>query len=146
MNIHEVTERVRQLIEAEAGTSIHDEGLRPKPARVQRRCQPTYPSSTEHRTQRPGGLTGCALTLKTRSKRQYTLNGQRHKLVCSLEIIDNGPEFQRSMTSIFLPLGIMARGKWLRPLASQMILTRHGGVIQANSQPGHTCHTISANG
>ncbi|MEK9587843.1 MAG: ATP-binding protein, partial [Gammaproteobacteria bacterium] len=87
---------------------------------------------------------GCALTLKTRSRRQYTLNGQRHKLVCSLEIIDDGPGIPEDlMSSIFLPL-VTSRpeGSGLGLSLSQMILTRHGGVIQANSQPGNTCFTL----
>ena len=145
-NIHEVTERVRQLIEAEAGYRIS----------VTRDYDPSLPefdADTNQLTQAVLNIArnaweaspnGCALTLKTRSKRQYTLNGQRHKLVCALEIVDNGPGIPEDlMSSIFLPL-VTSRpeGSGLGLSLSQMILTRHGGVIQANSQPGNTCFTL----
>lgn len=146
MNIHEVTERVRQLIEAEAGASIN----------VTRDYDPSLPEFNADASQLTQAVlniarnaweaspSGCGLTLKTRSKRQYTLNGERHKLVCALEIIDDGPGIPEDlMSSIFLPL-VTSRpeGSGLGLSLSQMILTRHGGVIQANSQPGHTCFTL----
>ena len=146
MNIHEVTERVRQLIEAEAGENI----------RVIRDYDPSLPefnADANQLTQAVLNITrnaweasphACAVTLRTRSKRQYTLNGQRHKLVCALEIIDEGPGIPEDlMASIFLPL-VTSRpeGSGLGLSLSQMILTRHGGVIQASSQPGNTCFTL----
>ena len=95
MNIHEVTERVRQLIEAEAGASIN----------VTRDYDPSLPEFNADapiqavlniaRNAWEASPSGCALTLKTRSRRQYTLNGQRLASLL-LEIIDDGPGFQRS--------------------------------------------------
>jgi two-component system nitrogen regulation sensor histidine kinase GlnL len=146
MNVHEVTERVRQLIEAEAGKSIT----------VTRDYDPSLPefdADADQLTQAVLNIArnaweaspiGCSLTIRTRSKRQYTLNGQRHKLVCALEIIDDGPGIPDDlMTSIFLPM-VTSRpeGSGLGLSIAQLILTRHGGVIQAISQPGNTCFTL----
>ncbi len=146
MNIHEVTERVRQLIEAEAGESL----------RVIRDYDPSLPEFSADANQLTQAVLNiarnaweaspsrCMLTIKTRSKRQYTLNGHRHKLVCALEIIDDGPGIPEDlMSSIFLPL-VTSRpeGSGLGLSLSQMILTRHGGVIQASSEPGNTCFTL----
>ena len=146
MNIHEVTEHVRQLIQAEACESIT----------VTRDYDPSLPEFNADANQLTQAVlniarnaweaspSACVLTLKTRSKRQYTLNGRRHKLVCALEIIDDGPGIPEDlMSSIFLPL-VTSRpeGSGLGLSLSQMILTRHGGVIQASSQPGSTCFTL----
>jgi two-component system nitrogen regulation sensor histidine kinase GlnL len=87
---------------------------------------------------------GSQITIKTRSRRQFTLNGQRHKLVCAIDIIDDGPGIPDDlMTSIFLPM-VTSRpeGSGLGLSIAQLILTRHGGVIQAISQPGNTCFTL----
>ena len=43
----------------------------------------------------------CQITIKTRSRRQYTLNGHRHKLVCAIDIIDNGPGIPNDLMSSF---------------------------------------------
>ena len=146
INIHEVTERVRQLIEAEALDSV----------KVIRDYDPSLPeflADSDQLTQAILNIVRNALeaaeadsqiTIKTRSRRQFTLNGQRHKLVCAIDIIDDGPGIPDDlMTSIFLPM-VTSRpeGSGLGLSIAQLILTRHGGVIQAISQPGNTCFTL----
>jgi two-component system nitrogen regulation sensor histidine kinase GlnL len=146
INIHEVTERVRQLIEAEALDSV----------KVTRDYDPSLPeflADSDQLTQAilnivrnalEAAEAGSQITIKTRSRRQFTLNGQRHKLVCAIDIIDDGPGIPDDlMTSIFLPM-VTSRpeGSGLGLSIAQLILTRHGGVIQAISQPGNTCFTL----
>ncbi len=38
-----------------------------------------------------GGTAAPQITLRTRTLRQITLGAERHRLVCLLEITDNGP-------------------------------------------------------
>ena len=145
-NIHEVTERVRQLLEAEAGNRLQ----------VRRDYDPSLPEFDADRDQLTQAVLNiarnaleaspeqCRLTLKTRALRQFTLNGERHRLVCVIEVIDEGPGIPAELlSSVFLPM-ITSRseGSGLGLSVSQMIVNRHGGVIQAESSPGHTCFTI----
>ena len=146
INIHEITERVRQLMMAEAGDHItvtrdYDPSL---PEFLADPDQLTQAVLNVVRNAWEASQSHCNVTLRTRSRRQFTLNGQRHKLVCALDVIDNGPGIPHElMSSIFLPM-VTSRpeGSGLGLSLSQLILTRHGGVIQALSQPGRTCFSL----
>ena len=92
-NIHQITEHVRQLIEAESQGEVdiardYDPGL------------PEFLTDKDQLTQVLLNITRNAwqaagpsghITLRTRSRRQYTLGGHRHKLVCAIEVYDDGP-------------------------------------------------------
>jgi len=146
INIHEVTERVRQLMEAEADESLtvirdYDPSL---PEFLADADQLTQAILNIVRNAWEASKTDCQITIKTRSRRQYTLNGHRHKLICAIDIIDNGPGIPNDLiSSIFLPM-VTSRpeGSGLGLSIAQLTLTRHGGVIQAASEPGHTCFTL----
>jgi len=146
VNIHEVLERVRQLIEVESAGAIS----------VVRDYDPSLPEFNAD----PDQLTQVVLnisrnavqalqgegkiTFRTRAKRQYTVGGQRHKLVCAVDIIDSGPGIPEEMLpQLFLPMvSSRARGAGLGLSIAQMIANRHGGLIQCHSEPGDTCFTL----
>lgn len=145
-NIHEVTEHVRQLIEAEARGSLiigrdYDPSL------------PDFYADAGQLTQAILNLVrnawqacgdGGLITLKTRVLRQFTVGGNRHKLVCALQVQDNGPGVPESLlTRLFLPMVTgNANGTGLGLSIAQRIANQHGGLIQVQSTPGDTCFTL----
>ena len=145
-NIHQITEHVRQLIEAESQGKVqiardYDPGL------------PEFLTDKDQLTQVLLNITRNAwqaagpsgqITLRTRSRRQYTLGGHRHKLVCAIEIFDDGPGVPKDiMPQLFLPMVTgRANGTGLGLSIAQMIANRHGGLIQCHSEPGATVFTL----
>lgn len=146
MNIHEVLERVRQLTEAESGGKVV----------IERDYDPSLPefkADPDQLTQVILNITRNAsqamsgqgtITLRSRAKRQYTLGGKRHKLVCCLDIVDAGPGIPSDqLHQLFLPMVTSStKGNGLGLSIAQMIANRHGGLIQCESEPGHTCFTV----
>ena len=146
MNIHEVLERVRQLTEAESGGKVV----------IERDYDPSLPefkADPDQLTQVILNITRNAsqamsgegtITLRSRAKRQYTLWGKRHKLVCCIDIVDAGPGIpNEQLHQLFLPMVTSStKGNGLGLSIAQMIANRHGGLIQCDSEPGHTCFTV----
>jgi len=148
MNIHEVLEHVCNLITAEAGES----------ASIVRDYDPSLPELLGDRAQlvqavlniarnalqAAEGQPDCLITLRTRSQRQFTIGTQRHRLVCRVDIIDNGPGVPADMLqAIFAPMVTgRADGTGLGLSIAQSIITRHGGALECSSEPGDTRFTI----
>lgn len=146
MNIHEVTERVRQLTEVEAGPAVV----------WHRDYDPSLPEFRADRAQLTQALLNIVrnawqavgdrgdIILRTRARRQYTLGGRRHRLVCAVEVIDNGPGIpEELLPQLFLPMvSSRANGTGLGLSIAQAIANRHGGLVQCQSQPGRTCFTL----
>lgn len=84
------------------------------------------------------------ITLRTRTLRQFTIGPRRHRLVCRLEITDNGPGIAPGiLDSIFYPMvSGRAEGTGLGLSITQNIITRHQGLIECDSTPGHTTFTL----
>ena len=145
-NIHEVTEHVRHLIEAEAKGGLS----------IERDYDPSLPdflADAGQLTQAVLNLVRNAwqacgdaglITLKTRIYRQFTVGGNRHKLVCALHISDNGPGVPDDLLPmLFLPMVTgNAKGTGLGLSIAQRIANQHGGLIQVQSVPGDTCFTL----
>ena len=83
------------------------------------------------------------LTFTTRIERQFTINGQRHKVVVRMDIRDNGsgipPEIQEQL---FYPM-ISRRpgGTGLGLTFAQSIIAQHNGMIEFESEPGDTTYS-----
>lgn len=145
-NIHEIIERVLALIGAETQGKL----------KLQRDYDPSLPELMAD----PGQLTqlllnitrnawqatgdGGSLLLRTRARRNHTLGGHRHRLVCCIEVIDDGPGVPEDiLPRLFLPMVTSrASGTGLGLSIAQMIANRHGGLIQCQSQPGETNFTL----
>lgn len=147
INIHEVLERVRTLVLAEAtqGALV-----------IQRDYDPSIPSFPADRDLMIQALLNIVknaaqslsnhgeIKLRTRVRRQVTIGNQRHRLVCSLEIEDNGPGISDELRStIFLPMVTgRADGTGLGLSIAQSIVQRQGGVIECASKSGETIFTL----
>ncbi|WP_416885378.1 nitrogen regulation protein NR(II) [Marinospirillum sp.] len=146
LNIHEVLERVYTLAQAEFGDHI----------RLIRDYDPSLPEfygDPEQLIQAvlnivrnamqaliESGHTQGRIILQSRAKRQFTLGAERHRLVCQVKIIDNGPGIPEGMQeNIFYPMvSGRAQGTGLGLTIAQTALQKHQGLIECTSQPGHT--------
>ena len=73
-----------------------------------------------------------------------SIGSARHKLVASVQIEDNGPGVPPELrSSIFYPLVTgRANGTGLGLAVAQDLVTRHGGLIEFESEPGRTIFTL----
>jgi two-component system nitrogen regulation sensor histidine kinase GlnL len=150
LNIHEVLERVRHLILAEFVRDVA----------IERDYDPSVPDMLGDEEQliqvvlnivrnAAQALTGSdgrggTITLRTRAVRQVTLLRRRHRLALELQVIDDGPGVAEHIRErIFSPL-VSGRegGSGLGLSLAQTYVQYHGGVIECESRPGHTCFTV----
>ena len=145
INVHEVVERVRSLLQAEF-TSL--EMLRDYDISL-----PDLTGDPEQLIQAVLNIARNAaqamhgkgrLTFKTRIARQVTLAMKRWKQAIRIDVVDNGPGIPEDLLGqIFLPL-VSGRegGSGLGLTLAQSLVQRHDGAIHAESQPGRTCFSI----
>jgi two-component system nitrogen regulation sensor histidine kinase GlnL len=147
-NIHEALEHVRNLIEAESGNK----------ASIIRDYDPSLPDFPYDKAQLIQALLNimrnalqaadssqqCEIILRSRSQRQYTVGAKRHRLVCRVDIIDNGSGIPEEMLhAVFAPMVTgRADGTGLGLSIAQSIITRHGGALECDSEPGNTRFTF----
>ena len=84
------------------------------------------------------------ITLRTRALRQFTIAGQRHRLVVQIDVIDNGPGIPEQLIDrMFYPM-ISGRphGTGLGLAIAQTIVRRHNGVLECDSRPGRTRFSV----
>ena len=146
LNIHEVVEHVRQLMEAEVAATVS----------IEKDYDPSIPDLLADRDQLVQAILNIVrnateavgsngvITLRTRALRQFTIGHKRHKLVCQLEIIDNGPGIPEDVVeTIFFPMvSHRAEGTGLGLSIAQSLIQQHDGIILCNSQPGHTVFRV----
>ena len=149
-NIHEVIERVCTLIEVETKGSV----------KLTRDYDPSIPEFQADPSQliqailnvsrnamqalQENNVEAPQISFKTRALRQFTIGAQRHRLVCKIDIIDNGPGIPKEiLENIFYPMiSGRAEGTGLGLSISQSIVTQHEGLIECQSEPGQTDFTI----
>jgi two-component system nitrogen regulation sensor histidine kinase GlnL len=146
VNVHEICEHVYHLLRAEARATVV----------VERDYDPSLPNAMLDRHQVIQALLNVArnalqalgdtghIVLRTRALSNVSIGMARHRLVASLQVEDNGagvPEALRS--SIFYPLVTgRANGTGLGLAVAQELVTRNGGLIEFESQPGRTIFTL----
>jgi two-component system nitrogen regulation sensor histidine kinase GlnL len=146
INIHEVTERVRALIQAEAPGGIV----------VDRDYDPSIPElyadpelliqATLNVAQNAVQAVADAghILLRTRVHRQYTIGQRRHRLVARIDICDNGAGIREDLKDlIFYPM-VTGRndGTGLGLSIAQSLVNQHAGLIECHSEPGNTTFSI----
>lgn len=146
LNIHEVLEHVRQLVQAEG----------PEAVNFLRDYDPSIPDIVVDREQMIQSVLNIvrnalqavgddgSITLRTRTKRQLTIGGARHKLVIQIDIEDDGPGIPAPMMEkIFYPMiTTRAEGTGLGLPIAQYLIHSHGGLIECRSRPGCTVFSI----
>lgn len=147
VNIHELCERVFQLLRNEAPDGVV----------IDRDYDPSLPSGLFDRNEIIQALLNVArnalqavetvggrVTLRTRVLSNINIGTARHRLVANLQVEDNGhgvpPELHRS---VFYPL-VTSRptGTGLGLAVAQDLVTRHGGIVEFESRPGHTVFSL----
>jgi two-component system nitrogen regulation sensor histidine kinase GlnL len=146
INIHSVLERVRQVVLAESGDDLnlvrdYDPSL-PDIEGDQDQLIQAILNITRNAKQALNGK--GQITFKTRSKRRAMIGGKMHRLVLSVEIIDNGPGISEEMLAkIFYPMVTgRADGTGLGLSIAQTLIGQHGGIIECDSKVGETRFTI----
>jgi two-component system nitrogen regulation sensor histidine kinase GlnL len=146
LNIHQVLERVHQLLEIN----------KPADITLKRDYDPSIPqlyadqdqliqvvlniaNNALHAMQTAGSL-----LFRTRTERQYTIGHQRHKLVLRVDMVNNGPQIDQSLIEqIFYPtVSGNSQGTGLGLSIAQSIMNRHQGLIECQSQADQTCFSL----
>lgn len=149
-NIHEVLERVCQLIEVEQLGNINiirdydpsiPEFIGDKSQLIQATlnlCRNAVQAMLEANIEHP------ALTLRTRTKSQFTIGHQRHRLVAHICIKDNGPGIPENLKDkLFFPMvSGRAEGTGLGLSIAQSLINQHNGIIEYESEAGRTEFSI----
>ena len=146
VNIHAILEHVCSLVKAETGKRV----------RILRDYDPSIPEFDGARGQliqailniirnavqamEEAGTPSPQIRLRTRALRQITLGPERHRLVCALEITDNGPGIPDEIKdTLFYPMvSSRAQGSGLGLSIAQSIVNQHKGLIEFSSEPGKT--------
>jgi len=146
INVHEICEHVYHLLRAEARPAVS----------IERDYDPSLPNAMLDRHQMIQALLNVArnalqavgdagrITFRTRALSNVHIGPARHRLVASLEVEDNGPGVPDELrSSIFYPLVTgRANGTGLGLAVAQELVTRNGGLIEFDSEPGRTVFTL----
>lgn len=145
VSIHEILERVRRLIHAEYPA-----------VSVRRDYDTSLPDITGDREQLIQAVLNIArnaaqamqgkgnIIFRTRAAHRVMLAKKHHRLALELQITDNGPGIPDILQDrIFYPL-VSGRenGTGLGLTIAQSFIQQHGGTIEVQSQPGHTCFSL----
>ncbi len=150
VNIHEVLEHVAALAETETLGNIA----------IERNYDPSIPEIHGDRGQliqavlnivrnAIQSLANCTepvptIKLKTRIQRHFTIGKTHHKVVCRIDVIDNGPGIPDDIVDrIFFPM-ISGRvgGSGLGLPISQSAINLHHGLIECENKQGETCFSL----
>ncbi len=153
LNVHEVLERVRSLIEAETKGSIqlirdYDPSLPEINGDLEQLIQAVLNivrNAMQALTENKLKGREPQITLRTRAINNTTIGTVTHRLIARIEIIDNGPGIAPDLIeNIFYPLiSGRAEGTGLGLSIAQNILKNHAGLIECESQPGKTRFILS---
>jgi two-component system nitrogen regulation sensor histidine kinase GlnL len=145
-NIHELIERVVLLIQGEA----------PQDVTIVRDYDPSLPEIALDSDQIMQALLNISrnaveaiaqagtVTLRTRALTNFLIGARRYPVVISVEIEDDGPGIPDDMEdSIFFPL-VTGRdgGTGLGLPLAQDLVSRHGGLVEFESDPGRTVFMV----
>lgn len=144
INIHMVLERVKQLVLIEfADTVVIERDYDPSipelwadPEMLIQAILNVVRNACQILSEQSGGM----VLLRSRAVRQAIIGGRRHRLALRLDIVDNGPGIAPELKdSIFYPM-VTGRdgGSGLGLSIAQTLINQHSGIIDCESEPGHT--------
>jgi len=150
-NVHEVLERVRTLLEAESRGRLafhrdYDPSLPEFQGDKEQLIQAflniarnAMEAAFENQSDRDNDEPPT-ITFRTRALRQFTIGHRRHRLVCRVDVIDNGPGIPAELLqNIFYPMiSGRASGTGLGLSITQSIIGQHHGLVECESSPGRT--------
>ncbi|KAF3981756.1 MAG: nitrogen regulation protein NR(II) [Methylococcales symbiont of Hymedesmia sp. n. MRB-2018] len=145
LNIHEVLERVRHLVNIEANKII-----------IKTDYDPSIPNLKADKNQLIQVVLNIVqnavqamhhkgtISIKSRVLRQLTIGRKHYKLTAKIDISDNGPGITSEMMSqIFYPMiTSRAEGTGLGLSIAQSLINQHNGFIECESEPGNTIFSI----
>lgn len=145
LNIHEVLERVRHLVNIEANKII-----------IKTDYDPSIPDLKADKNQLIQVVLNIVqnavqamhhkgtISIKSRVLRQLTISRKHYKLTAKIDISDNGPGITSEMMSqIFYPMiTSRAEGTGLGLSIAQSLINQHNGFIECESEPGNTIFSI----
>jgi two-component system nitrogen regulation sensor histidine kinase GlnL len=146
LNLHELLQHVFHLLRSEAPPGVgilrdYDPSL--PPVHIDRDQLVQAMLNLGRNAVQVLGQSG-RLTLRTRALTNVTIGARRHRVVVSVQFEDNGPGVPAELAdTIFYPL-VTGRdgGTGLGLAVAQDIVTRHGGLIEFESRPGHTVFNL----
>ena len=152
VNVHEVLERVRSLVQAEfpAGVSVlrnYDPSVPDLVGDMEQLIQAVLNvvrNAAQALLSGANNGRGGSIVLRTRSARQVTIARQRRKLALELQVIDDGPGVPEEIRDrVFNPL-VSGRGggSGIGLALVQTYVQNHGGVVEFESRPGRTIFTL----
>ena len=158
VNVHEPLERVRSLILSQTNNTVQivrDYDLSLPEVSADRDqliqvmlniCVNAVQAMTEnpeffaqHTQQQP------QLILRTRIQRMFNMHGVLHRSVVRIDIQNNGPSIPSEIIeSVFYPMVTgRASGTGLGLSLAQNMMHQHGGMIECQSEAGHTVFSLS---
>jgi two-component system nitrogen regulation sensor histidine kinase GlnL len=145
-NIHEIIEYVISIIRVESSRNLH----------IEKDYDPSIPIINADREQLIQAVLNLLrnavqattnderILLKTRIKRQITIQNKLNKLAIQLDIIDNGPGIPAEIESgAFYPMVTgHAEGTGLGLSIAQQLIQSHGGIINYERKENNTYFSI----
>jgi len=146
LNVHEICEHVYHLLRGEAPPTLV----------IERDYDPSLPNARLDRNQMIQALLNVArnalqaqgdkgrIVLRTRARSNVSIGSAVHRLVASVQVEDSCPGVPEHLRgSIFYPLVTgRANGTGLGLAVAQELVTRNGGIIEFESEFGHTVFTL----
>jgi two-component system nitrogen regulation sensor histidine kinase GlnL len=146
LNIHQVLERVRQLVTVETTENIH----------LENDYDPSIPTLKADKNQLIQAFLNIVrnavqaiddngkIILKTRVHRKMTLGRKHHHLLVKVDIIDNGIGIKEDMLrQIFYPMITgRANGTGLGLSIAQSLINQHHGLIECRSDTNKTIFSV----
>lgn len=157
INIHQVLERVRVVLQAEVGTALtvvrdYDPSLPEVWGDLDQLVQVVLNimrNAAQSLLEMPAaGMQASShrprIVLRSRVLWQMTIGAHRYPLVCLIEIEDNGPGMDKDLReTVFYPMITgRSQGTGLGLPIAQSIMQQHGGLIECDSRPGLTVFRV----
>lgn len=152
INIHEVMERVHQLLQVESAGAVkiirdYDPSIPEFNAdkdQLIQACLNICRNAMQAMLENTQASEPAELIIQTRTTRQFTVGQNRYRLAIQVNIIDNGPGIAEDMQDkLFYPMVTgRAMGTGMGLSISQSIINQHSGIIEFDSQPHNTIFSI----